>query len=111
MGHIISKTLPIVLLFSLRVAGYIITSVDVGQSNCGATIKAGELLTVRWALDNATAAIGDTCYIALRSPADTTDDTAYVVDAHVPCAASSFNLLIPKMPSDSRLLYNGSDYY
>jgi len=84
---------------------------DIGQDTCNTDVTAGSILNVRWALDNATAAVGDGCYLAIRSAGNTVDDDAYVVDKHLPCDFLSTNIVIPNVAHDPSLLLNGSNYF
>ncbi|GAB7343227.1 hypothetical protein MBLNU457_1287t1 [Dothideomycetes sp. NU457] len=114
-----SSTLLLFLISVLALAStirsaatsYTIQGIDIGPSNCNTDVTAGSIVNIRWALDNATAAVGDTCYLAIRSFGDTVDDDAYVVDKHVPCDFTSTNIVIPTVAHDSSLLFNGSNCF
>ncbi|KAK6428446.1 hypothetical protein LTR95_015409, partial [Oleoguttula sp. CCFEE 5521] len=80
MINILVTLLSAATIYFHAADAYFISLVDVGQSNCGATVKAKEILTVRWTLDNATEAIGDTCYVAVRSEANRQNESSYAVD-------------------------------
>ena len=110
MACTIADTIWTLIFLSWTVAAYTITSVDVAHSDCRPYVVADTMLTVRWALDNATAAKHNWCYVAVRSPANSADDKVYVADAHVPCDWAKYNLRIPKTSQDLSMRFNSSDY-